>query len=279
MAIQKKSDLLKGKKALIMGVANDKSIAWGIAQELRAHGADLAFTYLGEPILKRLEPLAEEAESDILIPCNVSSEKDLDNAFEMLKGHWPQFDMLVHAIAYSDKEELKGYYVDTSLDNFLNSMHISCFSFTSVMRRAKDMMPKGGAAVTLTYYGAEKVMPFYNVMGVAKAALEASVRYLAADLGPTYGIRVNSISAGPMRTLAGAVIGGARDTYKYNIETAPLRRPVTLEELGGTAMYLLSDLSGAVTGENHFVDCGFNVVGMKNASAAARERTEKEENS
>lgn len=275
--IEQKSDLLKGKKALIMGVANDKSIAWGIAKELRAHGADLAFTYLGDPILKRLEPLAKEAESDILIPCNVSSEDDLDDTFATLKKHWSEFDMLVHAIAYSDKEELKGYYYDTSLDNFLNSMHISCYSFTSIMRRAKDMMPKGGAAVTLTYYGAQKVMPFYNVMGVAKAALEASVRYLAADLGPTYGIRVNSISAGPMRTLAGAVIGGARDTYKYNVETAPLRRPVTLEELGGTAMYLLSDLSGAVTGENHFVDSGFNVVGMKNASAAARERTEVEE--
>ena len=276
MAIEKKSDLLKGKKALIMGVANDKSIAWGIAKELRAHGAELAFTYMGEQILRRLEPLAKEAESNIMIECNVSSEDALDNTFEELKKNWDQFDMLVHAIAFSDKEELKGYYVDTSLDNFLNSMHVSCFSFTSIMRRAKDMMPKGGSAVTLTYYGAQKVMPFYNVMGVAKAALEASVRYLAADLGPTYGIRVNSISAGPMRTLAGAVIGGARDTYKYNIETAPLRRAVTLEELGGTAMYLLSDLSGAVTGENHFVDCGFNVVGMKNASAAVRESLEEE---
>jgi len=265
MTIEKKSDLLKGKKALIMGVANDKSIAWGIARELKAHGADLAFTYLGEPILKRLSPLAEEAGSNILIDCDVSNEESLDNAFATLKNHWDQFDMLVHAIAYSDKEELKGAYVDTSLDNFLNSMHISCYSFTSVMRRAKDMMPTGGAAVTLSYYGAQKVMPYYNVMGVAKAALEASVRYLAADLGPSHGIRVNSISAGPMRTLAGAVIGGARDTYKHNVETAPLRRPVTLEELGGTALYLLSDLSGAVTGENHFVDCGFNVVGMKKA--------------
>lgn len=261
--IEIKSDLLKGKKALIMGVANHNSIAWGIAKELKAHGAELAFTYLGDPILKRLQPLAEEVESDILIPCNVSSEDDLDQTFATLKNHWPEFDMLVHAIAYSDKEELKGAYVDTSLDNFLNTMHISCYSFTSVMRRAKDMMPSGGSAITLSYYGAQKVMPYYNVMGVAKAALEASTRYLAADLGPTHGIRVNAISAGPMRTLAGSAIGGARHTYNHNIETAPLRRPVTLEELGGTAVYLLSDMGGAVTGETHFVDCGFNVVGMK----------------
>ncbi len=263
MAIQKKSELLKGKKALIMGVANDKSIAWGIASELKAHGADLAFTYMGDQILKRLEPLAKEAESDILIPCNVSSEESLDIAFDTLKKTWPEFDMLVHAIAYSDKEELKGSYVDTTLDNFMNTMHISCYSFTSVMRRAKDMMPVGGSAITLSYYGAQKVMPFYNVMGIAKAALEASTRYLAADLGPNYGIRVNAVSAGPMKTLAGSAIGGARNTFRHNIETAPLRRAVTLEELGGTAVYLLSDLGGAVTGETHFVDCGFNVVGMK----------------
>tara|TARA_B100001750_G_scaffold13286_1_gene9515 strand:- start:1777 stop:2583 length:807 start_codon:yes stop_codon:yes gene_type:complete len=263
MAIQKKSELLKGKKALIMGVANDKSIAWGIASELKAHDADLAFTYMGDQILKRLEPLAKEAESDILIPCNVSSEESLDIAFDTLKKTWPEFDMLVHAIAYSDKEELKGSYVDTTLDNFMNTMHISCYSFTSVMRRAKDMMPVGGSAITLSYYGAQKVMPFYNVMGIAKAALEASTRYLAADLGPNYGIRVNAVSAGPMKTLAGSAIGGARNTFRHNIETAPLRRAVTLEELGGTAVYLLSDLGGAVTGETHFVDCGFNVVGMK----------------
>jgi enoyl-[acyl-carrier protein] reductase I len=263
MSIEKKSDLLKGKKALIMGVANEKSIAWGIAHELRAHGAELAFTYMGEQIMKRLEPLAKEAGSDIMIECNVSSEDSLDKAFAELKEHWPEFDMLVHAIAYSDKEELKGMYVDTTLENFLNTMHVSCYSFTSVMRRAKDMMPVGGSAITLSYYGAQKVMPFYNVMGVAKAALEASTRYLAADLGPKYGIRVNAVSAGPMRTLAGSAIGGARATYKHNIETAPLRRAVMLEELGGTAVYLLSDMGGAVTGETHFVDCGFNVVGMK----------------
>ena len=263
MTIQIKSDLLKGKKALIMGVANDKSIAWGIAKELKAHGAELAFTYMGEQIVKRLEPLAAEVDSNILIPCNVSNEESLNQAFNILKKDWPQFDMLVHAIAYSDKEELKGSYVDTTLENFLNTMHVSCYSFTSVMRRAKDMMPQGGSAITLSYYGAQKVMPFYNVMGVAKAALEASTRYLASDLGPDYGIRVNAVSAGPMRTLAGSAIGGARNTFRHNIETAPLRRAVTLEELGGTAVYLLSDMGGAVTGETHFVDCGFNIVGMK----------------
>jgi enoyl-[acyl-carrier protein] reductase I len=262
-----KSTMLAGKRALIMGVANDHSIAWGIAKELKAHGAELAFTYAGAPILKRLKPLAEEAESNILIECDVSSEDSLDSLFADLSKQWDQFDMLVHAIAYSDKEELKGHYVDTSLDNFLNTMHISCYSFTSVMRRAKDMMPEGGSAITLTYYGAQKVMPYYNVMGVAKAALEASTRYLAADLGPTHKIRVNAISAGPVRTLAGAAIGGARDTYKHNVETAPLRRAITLEELGGTAVYLLSDLGGAVTGETHFVDCGFNAMGMKKVSA------------
>jgi enoyl-[acyl-carrier protein] reductase I len=263
MSITQKSELLKGKRALIMGVANDHSIAWGIAKELKAHGADLAFTYMGEPILKRLKPLAEQVDSSILIDCNVSSEDSLDKAFDTLKNDWPEFDMLVHAIAYSDKDELKGDYVDTSLDNFLNTMHVSCFSFTSVMRRAQDMMPQGGSAITLTYYGAQKVMPFYNVMGVAKAALEASTRYLAADLGPKHGIRVNAVSAGPVRTLAGAAIGGAKKTYNHSIETAPLRRPVTLEELGGTAVYLLSEMGGGVTGETHFVDCGFNIVGMK----------------
>ena len=265
MTIEQKSEMLKGKKALIMGVANDHSIAWGIAKELKAHGAELAFTYMGAPILKRLKPLSEKVDSQILIDCNVSSEESLDAMFAELKTHWGEFDMLVHAIAYSDKDELKGHYVDTTLDNFLNTMHISCYSFTSIMRRAKDVMPEGSSAITLSYYGAQKVMPFYNVMGVAKAALEASTRYLAADLGPTHNIRVNAISAGPVRTLAGAAIGGARDTYKHNIETAPLRRPITLEELGGTAVYLLSDMGGAVTGETHFVDCGFNAIGMKKA--------------
>ena len=208
-----------------------------------------------------MRPLAESVGSAILIDCDVTDEDNLDGVFDTLKSEWGSLDFLVHAIAFSDKNELQGRYVDTSLPNFLTSMHISCYSFTSVMRRAKGLMNEGGSAVTLTYYGAEKVMPNYNVMGVAKAALEASVRYLAADLGPE-GIRVNGISAGPMRTLAGAVIGGARTTFKYNVLTAPLRRSVELEELGGAGLYLLSDLSSAVTGEIHYVDCGYNAMGM-----------------
>jgi len=225
--------LMAGKRGLVMGVANDHSIAWGMAKALHEQGAELAFTYQGEAFGKRVKPLAE----------------------------WGKIDFIIHAIAYSDKNELQGRYVDTTLDNFLKTMHISCYSFTSVMRRAKDMMNEGGSAVTLSYYGAEKVMPNYNVMGVAKAALEASTRYLAADLGPE-GIRVNAISAGPMRTLAGAVIGGSRKTFKYSTLTAPLQRSVELDELGGTGLYLLSNLSSAVTGEIHYVDCGFNTMGM-----------------
>ncbi len=255
------TDLMKGKKGLIMGVANEKSIAWGIARALAAHGAELAFTYQGDAFGKRVKPLAESVGSNIVLDCDVSQEDDLDQVFETLKSEWGELDFIVHAIAFSDKEELKGRYVDTSLGNFLTSMHISCYSFTSVMRRASALMNEGGSAITLSYYGAEKAMPNYNVMGVAKAALEASVRYMAADLGPD-GVRVNAISAGPMRTLAGAVIGSARTTFKYNTVTSPLRRPVDLDELGGTALYLLSDLSGAVTGEIHYVDCGFNAVGM-----------------
>jgi enoyl-[acyl-carrier protein] reductase I len=255
------SDFMKGKKGLIMGVANDHSIAWGMAKALHDAGAELAFTYQGDAFGKRVKPLAESLNSDILIDCDVTSEEGLDEVFSTLADKWGKLDFIVHAIAYSDKNELQGRYVDTTLDNFLKTMHISCYSFTSVMRRAKDLMKDGGAAVTLSYYGAEKVMPNYNVMGVAKAALEASTRYLAADLGPE-GIRVNAISAGPMRTLAGAVIGGARKTFKYNVATSPLRRSVELDELGGTALYLLSELSSAVTGEVHYVDCGFNAVGM-----------------
>lgn len=255
------TDLMKGKKGLIMGVANDHSIAWGMAKALHDAGAELAFTYQGDAFGKRVKPLAESVGSDIVIDCDVTDEANLDELFATLKEKWGELDFVVHAIAYSDKNELQGRYVDTSLNNFLMSMHISCYSFTSVMRRAKDLMKNGGSAVTLTYYGAEKVMPNYNVMGVAKAALEASTRYLAADLGPE-GIRVNAISAGPMRTLAGAVIGGARTTFKYNVLTSPLRKSVELEELGGTGLYLLSDLSSAVTGEIHYVDCGFNAVGM-----------------
>ncbi len=255
------SNIMKGKRGLIMGVANDHSIAWGIARTLHAHGAELAFTYQGDAFKKRVGPLAESVGSNILLPCDVSDEDNLDDVFDTLGKEWGSIDFLVHAIAYSDKEELKGRYVDTSLNNFLNTMHISCYSFTSVMRRASALMENGGSAVTLTYYGAEKVMPNYNVMGVAKAALEASTRYLATDLGPD-GIRVNAISAGPMRTLAGSGIGSARQTFKYNVLMSPLRRSVELDELGGTGLYLLSDLGGAVTGETHYVDCGFNLVGM-----------------
>jgi len=252
---------MKGKRGLIMGVANDHSIAWGIAETLHKHGAELAFTYQGDAMKKRVEPLAASIGSKVTIDCDVVNEADLDKVFATIEKQWGTIDFLVHAIAYSNKEELKGRYVDTTLDNFLNTMHISCYSFTSIMRRAAKLMPKGGSAITLSYYGAEKVMPNYNVMGVAKAALEASTRYLAADLGPQ-AIRVNAISAGPMRTLAGSAIGSARTTFKYNVLTAPLRRSVELEELGGAGLYLLSDLSTAVTGEVHYVDCGFNAVGM-----------------
>ncbi len=254
-------NIMKGKRGLIMGVANDHSIAWGIAKTLHKYGAEMAFTYQDEAFGKRLRPLAETIGAKTVLQCDASKEADLDRVFDHLKKDWGSIDFLVHAIAFSNKDELKGHYVDTSLENFLNSMHISCFSFTSVARRAKDLMPNGGSMITLSYLGSERVMPNYNVMGVAKAALEASVRYLAADLGEK-NIRVNSISAGPMRTLAGAVIGNARHTFKFTTKSSPLRRPVTLEELGNTALYFLSDLSSAVTGENHYVDCGFNVIGM-----------------
>lgn len=254
-------DLMKGKRGLVMGVANDHSIAWGMAEALHKAGAELAFTYQGEAFGKRVKPLADSVGSKLILDCDVTNEADLDALFATLKKEWGSLDFVVHAIAFSNKDELQGRYVDTTLENFLTTMHISCYSFTSVMRRAKDLMSKGGSAVTLSYYGAEKVMPNYNVMGVAKAALEASTRYLAADLGPE-NIRVNAISAGPMRTLAGAVIGGSRTTYKYTTLASPLRRPVDLGELGGTALYLLSELSTAVTGEVHYVDCGFNAMGM-----------------
>lgn len=253
--------LMKGKRGLIMGVANDHSIAWGIAKMLHEHGAELAFTYQGEAFGKRVLPLAESVGGAFMVDCDVTNEADIDKAFKTLEDKWGGLDFIVHAIAYSNKEELKGRYVDTTLENFLHTMHVSCYSFTSVMRRAAPLMKEGGAAVTLTYYGAEKAMPSYNVMGVAKAALEASVRYLAADLGPQ-GVRVNAISAGPMRTLAGSAIGSARTTFRYNMATAPLRRSVELEEVGGAGLYLLSALAGAVTGEVHYVDCGFNAVGM-----------------
>lgn len=255
------NELMKGKKGLIMGVANDHSIAWGMAKALHEQGAELAFTYQGDAFGKRVKPLVESIGSDIMIDCDVTSEDNLDEVFSTLGDKWGELDFIVHAIAYSDKNELQGRYVDTTLDNFLKTMHISCYSFTSVMRRAKELMKNGGSGVTLSYYGAEKVMPNYNVMGVAKAALEASTRYLAADLGPE-GVRVNAISAGPMRTLAGAVIGGSRKTFKYCSLASPLKRSVELDELGNTGLYLLSDMSSAVTGEVHYVDCGFNAVGM-----------------
>jgi enoyl-[acyl-carrier protein] reductase I len=253
---------MKGKRGLVMGVANDYSIAWGIAKALHDAGAELAFTYLGDPILKRLEPLAKEVGSDILLPCDAGQENEVDACFAALAKKWPTIDFLVHSLAFSDKNELKGRFLDTTQDNFKNTMIVSCYSFVSTLRRAAPMMKNGGSAITLSYYGAEKVMPNYNVMGVAKAALEASVRYLAADVGPE-NIRVNAISAGPMRTLAGSAIGGARATYKSAVETSPLKRPMTLEDIGGSALYLLSGMSSGVTGEVHYVDGGYNVMGMK----------------
>jgi enoyl-[acyl-carrier protein] reductase I len=253
--------LMKGRRGLVMGVANDHSIAWGIASELAKHGAELAFTYQGEAFGKRLEPLAKGVGSDILIPCDVEDIASVDAVFEKLKQKWGKIDFLVHSIAFADKNELKGKYADTSRENFNKAMLISCFSFTEIAKRAAAIMPDGGAMITLTYGGSTRVMPNYNVMGVAKAALEASVRYLAADYGPQ-AIRVNAISAGPMRTLAGAGIGDARAMFNFQQNHAPLRRPVTLEEVGGAGVYLLSPLSGGVTGEIHFVDSGYNIISM-----------------
>ncbi|HEY0111788.1 MAG TPA: enoyl-ACP reductase FabI [Allosphingosinicella sp.] len=254
--------LMAGKRGLIMGLANDKSLAWGIAQKLGEQGAELAFSYQGEALHKRVAPLAAQVGSDFLIECDVSDMADLDRAFETLKARWETIDFVVHAIGFSDKNELRGLYVDTSLDNFLMSMNISAYSFTAVARRARAMMPNGGSLLTLTYYGAEKVIPHYNVMGVAKAALEASVKYLAMDLGPE-NIRVNAISAGPIKTLAASGIGDFRYILKWNEYNSPLRRNVTIEDVGGAGLYLLSDLASGVTGEIHHVDAGYNVVGMK----------------
>ena len=258
----KGNGLMAGKRGLIMGVANDHSIAWGIARMLAQHGAELAFTYQDEALLKRVRPLAESVGEDpVLLPCDVSSDADLDAVFDKLTGKWGSLDFVVHAVAYSDKEELNGEYLDTTRANFAQTLDISCYSFTAVAQRAAKLMNEGGSLITLTYSGAERVMPNYNVMGVAKAALEASVRYLATSLGKR-GIRVNAISAGPMRTLAGAAIGGARFVYKWQGENSPLRRNITLEDVGGAGLYLLSDLSAGVTGEVHFVDSGYNVIGM-----------------
>jgi enoyl-[acyl-carrier protein] reductase I len=244
-----------------MGVANDHSIAWGIARTLAANGAELAFTYQGEAQGKRLRPLAESVGSRLVLPCDVGSDAELEETFDVLQRQWGKLDFLVHAIAFSDRNELKGRYVETSRQNFLSTLNISCYSFTDVARRATAMMKDGGALVTLTFEGASRVMPNYNVMGVAKAALEASVRYLAADLGKD-NIRVNAISAGPMRTLAGSAVGDARMVFKWNKAHSPLKKNIELDHIGGAALYLLSDLSAGVTGEVHFVDAGYNVVGM-----------------
>ena len=253
--------MMQGKRGLIMGVANDHSIAWGIAKILAAHGAQLAFTYQGEALGKRVKPLASSVGASLVLPCDVENLESVDAAFSAIGKEWGSLDFLVHAIAFSDKNELKGRYADTTRENFQRTMLISCFAFTEAAKRAAALMPAGGAMVTLTYNGGERAMPNYNVMGVAKAALEASVRYLAVDFGGR-GIRVNAISAGPIRTLAGAGINDARFMFAFQQQHSPLRRGVTLEELGGAGLYLLSDLSTGVTGEIHFVDSGYNVIAM-----------------
>ena len=266
MSEQTSSGVMAGKRGLIMGVANDRSIGWGIAAKLAEQGADLAFTFQGEALQKRVVPLAASVGSDLVLPCDVTDEASVDAVFDRLKSEWGTLDFVLHAIAYSDKEELKGGYVDTSRDNFRRTMDISVYSFTEITRKATAMMNDGGALLTLTYYGAERVMPHYNVMGVAKAALEASVRYLAVDLGGR-NIRVNGLSAGPMKTLAASGIGDFRYILKWNEYNSPLKRNVTLEDVGGAGLYLLSDLASGVTGETHHVDCGYHVVGMKAVDA------------
>jgi enoyl-[acyl-carrier protein] reductase I len=258
--------LMQGKRGLIMGVANGHSIAWGIARALASQGAELAFTFQGEALRKRVEPLAASLGSSLLLPCDVEDLASVDRLFADIGKRWGSLDFLVHAIAYSDKNELKGRYAETTRENFARTMIISCFSFTEVARRAAPLMREGASLVTLTYGGSTRVMPNYNVMGVAKAALEASVRYLASDYGPQ-GIRVNAISAGPIRTLAGAGIADARLMFNYQKRHAPLRRTVTIEEVGGSALYLLSDLSSGVTGEVHFVDSGYNIISMPHPEA------------
>jgi enoyl-[acyl-carrier protein] reductase I len=253
--------LMKGKRGLIMGIANDHSIAWGMARTLHAHGAELAFTFQGDAQRKRVKPLAQSLGVELVLPCDVEDIASVDALFEALRAKWGQLDFVIHAIGFADKNELKGRYADTSRDNFSRTMVISCFSFTEVAKRAADMMPQGGSMVTLTFGASQRAMPNYNVMGVAKAALEASVRYLAADFG-LRGIRVNAISAGPVRTLAGSGIGEARTMFAFQQKHSPLGRGVTLDELGGSALYLLSDLSGGVTGEVHYVDSGYNIILM-----------------
>src|SRR5262245_51694770 len=260
------SGLMSGKRGLIMGVANDHSIAWGIARTLAGHGATLAFTYQGEALGRRVKPLAQSLGASLILPCDVESIASVENLFSSIASSWGSLDFLVHAIAFSDKNELKGRYADTTRQNFIRTMVISCFSFTEVAKRAAALMPAGGAMVTLTYNGGQRAMPNYNVMGVAKAALEASVRYLAVDFGPQ-AIRVNAISAGPIRTLAGAGISDARMMFAFQQRHSPLRRGVTLDEIGGAALYLLSDLSTGVTGDIHFVDSGYNIITMPQPAA------------
>jgi enoyl-[acyl-carrier protein] reductase I len=259
--------LMAGKRGLIMGVANDRSIAWGIAKAIADQGGTLAFTYQGEALERRVRPLADSVKADLVLPCDVTDDASIDATFAAIKTKWGSLDFVVHAIAFSDKEELKGQYVDTSRGNFARTLDISCFSFTAVAQRAKDLMPNGGSLMTLTYLGAERVMPHYNVMGVAKAALECSVRYLAADLG-AQGIRVNAISAGPIKTLAASGIGDFRQILRWNELNAPLTRNVTIEDVGGAGLYFASDLSRGVTGELHHVDSGYNVVGMLRPESA-----------
>jgi enoyl-[acyl-carrier protein] reductase I len=260
------SGIMAGKRGLVMGVANERSIAWGISAAAAAQGAELAFTYQGDALKKRVEPLAASIGSSLVMPCDVTDEASMDAIFDELKKTWGSIDFIVHAIAYSDKEELKGEYVDTTRGNFQRTMDISVYSFTALARRAAELMTDGGSMITLTYYGAERVMPHYNVMGVAKAALEASVRYLAVDLGGK-NIRVNGLSAGPMKTLAASGIGDFRYILKWNEYNSPLKRNVTLDDVGGAGVYLLSDLSSGVSGETHHVDCGYHVVGMKAVDA------------
>jgi len=272
--------LMKGKRGVIMGVANDHSIAWGIAKKLAEHGAELAFTYQGEAFGRRVKPLADQVGAKLLLPCDVEDSASIDKVFETLSAEWGSLDFLVHAIGFSDRNELKGLYANTSRENFIRTMVISCYSFTEVSRKAAALMDKGGSLLTLTYAGSVRVMPNYNVMGVAKAGLEASVRYLANDYGPR-GIRVNAISAGPVRTLAGAGISDARHMFTYQQRNSPLRRTVTIDEIGGSALYLLSNLSSGVTGEIHYVDSGYNIVSMPvldelKRSGEASERAEAE---
>ena len=259
--------LMSGKKGLIMGVANERSIAWGIAKAVHAHGGELGFTYQGEALERRVRPLAESVDSEVVLPCDVTDDSSIDKVFEGVAECWGKLDFLVHAIAFADKDELKGKYVNTSRDNFIRSLDVSCYSFTAIARRAAPLMNPGGSLVTLTYYGAERVMPHYNVMGVAKAALEASVRYLAVDLGGAE-VRVNAISAGPIKTLAASGIGDFRYILKWNEYNSPLRRNVTIDQVGSAALYLLSDLSSGVTGEIHHVDSGYHTVGMMATDAA-----------